>query len=1749
MTVPVDRHARIDKALAWHRDQLLDLSTRNPLLHFPTRDAKGKLKPKRLEAQGLTPDELYRALVTEGRAVVFQGSRDALPEEDDGLAQDAVTGAPRKGDLVLQVPLTDADLQKRLVGMQRTNREFLEEQGVHCLYLTLGHLRWYEDRKTTDDLSPRLAPLLMIPVTLERRSRAEPFRMVYTGEELPGNFTLNLKLRDQGLAVPDLADTDELVPSAYFQSVREALKPRMGQVGVRADASDWFAPASTTQGQTPWAVDGEAVALGFFSFAKILMYHDLLPERWPQDVTPYAHPLVAPLLAGQLSDDRLPDSVSTDAATSGPDVWHVLDADSSQAQAIEHVLQGRHLVLQGPPGTGKSQTITNMIAGLIAQNKKVLFVAEKEAALSVVEERLKRVGLEHAVLALHSKNASKAVLRDALQDALRQERDLQISDAGEDQRLSALVEHLRALPEALNEPLGALGLTPFDLMGRLQELHSRLHAEPRPDLSVAVPADLHRWTRQTWAEAELVTQELARWITQHGLPQALTLWGSQKTSELLQDRARLDAAATALVHALSELRPALHGLDVLAGRPLETPADLEVLATAFADLLGAPDLTGLSTDQASWSEVRAPFEAAAREQQAHSELLGSFTGLFPAAPGAWERPGTWSLVQAPLRQVLTLVAERAALRRHLLTQVQPGALGADVKTLRETLSANRGLLSVFNGAVRQAKKQVQGWLLQPISLDQQLTLLEQIEQEQSLAQRLKVQAQQLSGWTVAEDLDHAAALAVTDWISSEQAATARQAEWPVIRAARQALAALLAGGRGAPLPALTDLLAQETTLYRAAQAHQALLGEQARGLETPWAALATTARWLADRRTSHPHWNPVLSEFARQPALRAALETQAEQFTRQRAALTLTLREFTQVAALPDAPGWPLGPLHERAQQVTRDPQALRLIISWNQLHGRLRGAGLTGLLDLFPALPPARAEALLLPTAQLGWYETLLEQAFTQRPALATFEPLGHADKRAQFRELDVKRFTLNRQRIKHAYLRTLPNPSSVGQVGVLQREFAKKRKLLPVRDVLRQAGQAIQAIKPVFMMSPLSIASFIPLGTLDFDVVIFDEASQVRPSDALGALLRAQQAVVVGDLKQLGPTNFFGKATGDAEEDTDDVGLESLLALFEAQYAGFKHGLTWHYRSQHEALIQTSNEAFYGGELVTFPNASAQQDHLGLKFHQLDPHLAPFDRGGKRVNRGEAQAVVEAVVRHAQQRPAESLAVVTFSAAQQQLIENMLDQRVAHLDERTQQFFREDTHERFVVKNLENVQGDERDVIMISVGYGYALKGGDVQFYRNFGPLGTADGWRRLNVLITRARLRIEVFANFAPEAITGLEDSESHRGLRAFKAFLERCQAASASSATAVTGQADGLAGQVAQVLRRAGHTVHEQVGTSASRIELAVEHPQRPGQYVLGVEFDGPAYHRARSVRDRDRLREDVLRVFGWRIHRIWSIDWFRDPDQGAQALLAAVDRAVLHTDQASEAAEPLPGSAVSTEDSADELNAFFEDVTSEVNSPDSWFTSPGTNPYDTEFPSAGQTIGGLTALKLGIQPDPYVEARVNLDSSGFDFHLIPTNRLLDALIDVTRQEGPIHEELALRRLMLAAGVTRMGNRIRDAFQRAVTSGVQQGRLLSDPPFLAISEVQMWVARSREDRPSAEQKLEYVGNHELLCAMTRVVESAVGITTEELPEGTLKVLGFRKVTAEHRARILALASLAADQGHFQHRNGTLTIGTPT
>lgn len=487
----------------------------------------------------------------------------------------------------------------------------------------------------------------------------------------------------------------------------------------------------------------------------------------------------------------------------------------------------------------------------------------------------------------------------------------------------------------------------------------------------------------------------------------------------------------------------------------------------------------------------------------------------------------------------------------------------------------------------------------------------------------------------------------------------------------------------------------------------------------------------------------------------------------------------------------------------------------------------------------------------------------------------------------------------------RLLQNPVPAGTKGaraadftelaLIQRELSKTRSHIPLRQLFARAPKAILALKPCWMMSPLAVAKYLTPGIVNFDLIVMDEASQIRPEDALGTLLRARKAVIVGDSKQLPPTSFFVKTgsvnSGDGEEEEDEDSAafinddESILTTMSTWLP--KRMLKWHYRSRHESLIEFSNQKFYNNKLVVFPSPCPGSSELGLLFTYIESGY--FEKG---INREEANVVVEAVIRHAKEHPEDSLAVVTMNSEQQNLIEELLEAQLINdpkVRELLEPFNQMD--DPLIIKNLENIQGDERDVIFISCTYGKE-KGSDLVPQR-FGPINKSGGWRRLNVLFTRARKRMHIFSSMRASDIRPSETSTSYESLSAFHDFLrkadDRQQKIEVSARRREPDSDFEIA--VADRLREKGYKCEFQVGTDSYYIDLAVVDPNNPGQYLMGIECDGAAYHSAKSARDRDALRQQILENLGWKIRRIWSTDWYTDPTAALRPILQELEELV------------------------------------------------------------------------------------------------------------------------------------------------------------------------------------------------------------------------------------------------------------------
>ena len=612
--------------------------------------------------------------------------------------------------------------------------------------------------------------------------------------------------------------------------------------------------------------------------------------------------------------------------------------------------------------------------------------------------------------------------------------------------------------------------------------------------------------------------------------------------------------------------------------------------------------------------------------------------------------------------------------------------------------------------------------------------------------------------------------------------------------------------------------------------------------------------------------------------------------------------------------GWPAdllaaAPLSEIAERVDGILQNLRLGPRWAAFEA-VRQAAAQGLArEILPRgmngeIPFGELAPAFLRAFYLQW----LSDAVRSRVPLERFHTLTHEERVAEFRRLDEQVLRENRAalagRLREQTQQRLRQPEAATALPFLQREMARQRGLKPLRRTFREAGAAIRAIKPCFMMSPLSVAQYLDGAVSAFDLVIFDEASQLPTEDSVGAIVRGRQLIVVGDPKQLPPTNFFASSLSDSpplSEDGTPLYEDSESILEELQGAGLPSDrLKWHYRSTHESLIHFSNVAFYDSDLYTFPSVETFSASQGLHFEHVPDGLYE----GKGLNLAEARRVAGEVVLFAREqlerrsrgeRP-QSLGVGTFNLRQQLAIQDELEQR-RRQEPALEPFFDRGAPEPFFVKNLENIQGDERDVIFLSVTYG---RGPDGRIRYNFGPLNGQNGWRRLNVLTTRARHRMRVFSSMRGDEISpAATSSDGPRLLREFLIFAERGRLDGVEvNATADTESA--FERDVYQELTHRGVRLTPQVGVAGYRIDFGVLDDSLPGRFVCGIECDGAAYHSSETARDRDRLRQQVLESRGWILHRVWSTDWFKDRAGQIDRLLRLIEEARTRSVEEAEA---------------------------------------------------------------------------------------------------------------------------------------------------------------------------------------------------------------------------------------------------------
>ena len=1577
----------LDSVLQNARRELLDLSTRNRLLST----SRGSSRSSRLEIVDERSDEVYRHLVAEGKAMSFlpapSAENDTAEPPEGVLVQpedqepDEAGVSERHTDDKLQTSLTSEKLQQKLLKFSYDAKSYEEEQGVNILYLALGFLKWYEEENSDRE---RFAPLLLVPVSLSRSSATTRFRIRFTQEDVTTNLSLQARLKqDFGIELPDVPDAEELVPGSYFEQVASAVKDRRR-----------------------WEVLPNDIVLWFFSFSKFLMYRDLDPASWPAERTLGQHPLIQAILQEGFGEEPplCDERESIDPLIPPIDMVHVLDADSSQSVVIEEVKRGRNLVIQGPPGTGKSQTITNMIAAAVKAGKTVLFVAEKMAALEVVERRLANIGLGDMCLELHSHKANKRAVLDDLERALQLGRPK--SDDAETAHHCEELKHnrdrLNRHLKTIHTPLSPCGFTPFQILGELV----RLRAEgTRPaDFQLA---DVLEWTRSEFETRLNLLKDLAERIREIGVPSAQAWRGVELEVILPTDIDRLMARLPQITARLEQL---IAAGDELAKRlrisPPRTLGELQKSVRTARCLASAP----LMDRKALASEV-------------------------------------WVQRRSEIDRLIDSGRHYAARRTELADIVADVAWDTDVTAARRNLAAyGQSWFRWFHRPYREAMAALRGILKgQPSKkIEDRIALLDKLIEGQKTRTSLSEGS---------------------DFVLGREA-----------------------------------------------------FGTHWQGAESDWEALAAVCQWEAssagknvDKRfrtitadlDEVPDFGPNLNEID------PLAESVQADFDALATTLQLNLKEAFEAEEISSVP---FEELLSRIADWRACPEALSLWVNYHIRRRRLESEGLAELVAQIHTGRTAAEEAV--PRCEMACYEAWIRQLFQSEPELAVFSGSSHEQVLEKFRKLDQERIFLARQEVALAHYERLPfaGRAGVGEAGIVRHEIQKKRRHLPIRQLLARAGRAVQSIKPVFMMSPISVAQYLEPGLLDFDLLLIDEASQVQPVDALGAIARARQVVVVGDSKQLPPTTFFQRMLNEDGQDFEATGelaagdLESILGLCCAQGMS-QRMLSWHYRSRHHSLIAVSNREFYENRLYVVPSPGEASENQGLIFRHLPE--GRFDRGGSATNPIEAKAVAQAVMQHARECPGKSLGVGTFSVSQRDAILDELEW-LRRNDPSLEAFFANGSAEPFFVKNLENIQGDERDVIFISVGYGKDESG---SMTMNFGPLSNAGGERRLNVLITRARECCRVFSSILAEDID-LTRAKA-RGAQALKTFLKYAETGLMDAGSERRGEpASEFERQVGEALASEGYETHPQVGVAGFFVDLAVVDPEQAGRYLLGIECDGANSHRARSARDRDRLRQAVLEDRGWVLHRIWSVDWFHRPEEERKKLLKAIEHAKI--DRA--------GRGRSDENPSSPKPA----LPCEIDRHDD-----GGKPLTGNSPIASE---------------PYLEARIDVPSDRAIPDL-PADELARIISRVIEEEGPIHREEIGKRIIQLWGQQRTGSRIKEAIEEAMQVVSGDSHVACDGEFFFSKEKDMRLRDRSQVESSTLRKPEMLPPMEIRKALSEVAEVHLGVEAGDAVIETARLLGFKTTTPQLREVIEQELAKLVRTGRLENRHGKLYRAEPT
>lgn len=1523
--------------------KLLDLSLRNALLNF-------RFSHKSMLLLSVSIDKMEDQLSTGAEFQILPRLKgmEAMELGGDTLGY-KINAESDEGKLIskeieqnrLYSCLDENDNKDVLKYLYRSSKVSIEENGANTLYMAIGMLRWLEPKVE----KPHYAPILLLPIEMVRRG---------------GGYIIRSRDEDTLLNVTLL----ELLRQNYQITVNGLDPLPLDNAGV--DVPKILATMrQAILNQTGWDVQ-EVAVVGNFSFNKFIMWNDIHSnmEALRQNK------IVDSLMTGKLqwqADADMTDAAELDRTVSPSEMALPVSSDSSQLEAVHAAAKGESFILHGPPGTGKSQTITNIIANALYQGKRVLFAAEKMAALSVVQNRLAKIGLAPFCLECHSNKARKSDVLSQLKEASDVTKIKTPDEFALDaQKLFDLRKGINGYVDALHKVYGC-GLSLYQAITRYCQLQQS--GEDKNDIEF--PAEfISGLTKEQLDHYNEDIKELVIVCQSCGHP-----------------------ANHPLRHLnIKELTPTLQGdIDRLVKQNLKLLQDLQ------ADLATAAKLCGAS-------------HIGTKEQvQALQLVAKALTSVSKLTPDLIKQPD----IEQNSTSILTSLGhglKAAQLSEDMLHNYTQGVLDLPAQSLK--IKWQQAGLKWF----------LPRWLGQR-SVKNQLAALsttQQIQTEADLDKIIDYQQEKAAvgnnEWSTMPLFGSHATASAADWqemmdmencaLSIHHALGNLTNEPIVMRQMKEQLAAQLSEGLG--------------TLLQMKGAALKRIAETDSQMEQNDADLAAESGLTAD----------VIDD---------------------------------QVTD---------GFIAARISELQKIDSNLDKLTDWYHYlltEQKMAADSLQFVVDYFIQnnLPIGQWESSYLK----GFYRSLAIYIFSQDKELTLFKGDIFEANIKRFRELNAQYQQLVQAELYAKLASNVPNftieAATSSEVGILQKNIHNNGRGLSLRALFDSIPTLLSRLAPCMLMSPMSVAQYLDVKNQPkFDLVIFDEASQMPTSEAVGAIARGENVIVVGDPKQMPPTSFFSSNNVD-EENIELNDLESILDDCLALSIPSKH-LLWHYRSKHESLIAFSNAQYYENKLLTFPSPDNRQSKV--TFVKVDGH---YDKGKSRQNKGEAQAVIDEVVRRLSdpELRKRSIGIVTFSIVQQSLIDDMLSDVFAQhpdLDAAANQ-----CEEPLFIKNLENVQGDERDVILFSVGYGPDAEG---HVSMNFGPLNQVGGERRLNVAVSRARYEMKVFSTLTADMIDmNRTDAEGVRGLKEFLDFAQKGTQALSQNDVAALQKKETISEVIAGDLRKRGYEVDTQIGCSGFRIDAAIVDPDDKGRYLLGLLCDGDSYREAKTARDREICQPAVLHALGWNILKVWTVDWWNNQE----TVLNAIDNAVKEAKERKAMPQPEP-------------------------------IAPKPKPIEVEKLASAPVN---TDLSGGIHKIDYTAAQIEPNNEGLESMLNPLKgaNVIHQMKEVISTEGPITRSLLFKRILSIWGVSRLSQRseyslsgLIDAFHPVST---KEG-----------DSVVYWPAETKDYntfRPSGDRDITDIPVEEVANAILFSLGQVLAAPAADLCKMAANQLGFTRV----------------------------------